>query len=103
MNLDEQAINAVKEYFEAIAQNAMDTTYESVGSGTTFFEFMEMLSIKINQFSSEHVASDVLNLSAKKIENFNAGDGMEVDDVQNLIDAKGEEDIDEEEGEEREY
>jgi hypothetical protein len=99
MNLDEQAINAVKEYFESIAQNAMEITYESVGSGTTFLEFMDVLSIKLNQFAAELVASDVLNLSAKKIENFNGGEGMDVDDVQNLIDTQDEEDLDEEEEE----
>jgi hypothetical protein len=99
MNLDEQAINAVKEYFDSIAQNALDITYEACGSDTTFAEFMEALSIKINQFSSELVASDVLRLSAKTIENFNAGDGMDVDDVQGLIESKGDLDIDEDEDE----
>jgi len=99
MNLDEQAINAVKEYFESIAQNAIDITYEAIGSDTTFAEFMEVLNIKINQFSSELVASDVLHLSAKTIENFNAGEGMDVDDVQGLIESKGDLDIDEDEDE----
>lgn len=100
MNLDEQSINAVKEYFESIAQNAIDFTYEAIGSETTFAEFMEAVNQKINQFSSELVASEVLHLSAKSIENFNAGEGMEVDDVQELIDSNGETDIDEDEDDE---
>ena len=51
MDLDEQAINAVKEYFESIAQNAIDISYEAIGSDTTFAEFMEAVNQKINQFS----------------------------------------------------
>jgi membrane protease subunit (stomatin/prohibitin family) len=99
MNLDEQAINAVKEYFESIAQNAIDVTYEAIGSETTFAEFMEAVNQKINQFSSEIVASEVLHLSAKTIENFNAGEGMDVDDVQVLLESKDDLDIDEDEDE----
>lgn len=87
MDLDEQAINAVKEYFESIAQNAIDTSYESIKHDTTFAEFMEAVNHKINQFSSELVASEVLNLSARTIENFNNGDGMGVDDVQDIIES----------------
>lgn len=89
MNLDEQAVNAVKEYFESIAQNAIDVSYEAIGSETTFAEFMEAVNQKINQFSAELVASEVLHLTAKSIENFNAGEGMDVDDVQDLIESKG--------------
>jgi hypothetical protein len=100
MNLDEQAINAVKEYFESIAQNALDIVYESVGSDTTFAEFMEALNQKVNQLSSELVASEVLSLTARNIENYNAGTGMDVDDVQELIDSNGEMDIDEDEDDE---
>ena len=99
MNLDEQAINAVKEYFESIAQNAIDVSYEAIGSETTFAEFMEAVNQKINQFSSEIVASEVLHLSAKTIENFNAGEGMDVDDVQVLLESKDDLDIDEDEDE----
>ena len=95
MNLDEEAINAVKEYFESIAQSAIDIVFESVDSDTTFAEFMEAVNQKLNQFTSELVASEVLNLSAKTIENFNAGAGMDVDDVQELIDNDGEIDIEE--------
>lgn len=87
MNLDEQAINAVKEYFESIAQNAVDVSYEAIGRDTTFAEFMEAVTIKINQFSSELVASEVLHMSAKSIENFNAGEGINVDDVQALLES----------------
>jgi len=100
MNLDEEAINAVKEYFESIAQNAIDVTYDSVESNTTFAEFMEALNQKINQFTAELVASEVLHLSSKTIENFNAGEGMDVEGVQGLIETKEEFDIDEDEDEE---
>ncbi len=100
MNLDEQAINTVKEYFESITQNAVDIVYESLGSDTTFAEFMEAVHVKINQFSSELVAAEVLNLSGKTIENFNAGEGMDVDDVQEIIDRGGEADVDEDEDDE---
>lgn len=99
MNLDEQAINAVKEYFESITQNAVDAVYESVDSDTTFAEFMEAVNQKVNQLSSELVASEVLNMSAKTIENYNAGTGMDVDDVQEIIDRDGEADLDEEDDE----
>lgn len=99
MNLDEEAINAVKEYFESIAQNAIDVSHEAIGSETTFAEFMEAVNQKINQFSSELVASEVLHLSAKSIENFNAGEGMDVDDVQDLIESKGDAEFDEDEEE----
>jgi hypothetical protein len=94
MNLDEEAINAVKEYFDSIAQNAIDFVYESVGSDTTFAEFMDAVNQKVNQFSSELVASEVLNLPAKTIENFNGGEGMGLEDVQVLIENEGEIDID---------
>jgi len=87
MNLDEQAINAIKEYFESIAQNAIDISFEAVAHDTTFAEFMEAVTIKINQFSSELVASEVLHMSAKSIENFNAGEGINVDDVQALLES----------------
>jgi hypothetical protein len=97
MNLDEDAINAVKEYFDSVALNAVNVVYESVGSDTTFAEFMEAVNHKINQFSSELVASEVLNLSARTIENFNAGEGMNVDDVQDLIESDGAMDTDEDE------
>ena len=99
MSLDEQAINAVKDYFDSIAQNAVDFVYESLGSETTFAEFMEAVTFKLNQFSSELVASEVLNKSAKSIENFNAGEGMGVDDVQGLIETKDDVEIDEDEDE----
>lgn len=99
MNLDEQAINSVKEYFEAIAQNALDDAYETIDNDITFAQFMETLFQKINQFSSEHVATEILHLSAKKIEDFNNGGGMLVDDVQELIDTHDELEMDEDEDE----
>jgi len=95
MNLDEQAINAVKEYFEAITQNALDDAYETVDDDITFAQFMETIVQKIEQFSSEHVASEVLLLSSKAIENYNNGGGMTVDDVQELIDTHDELEMDE--------
>jgi hypothetical protein len=100
MNLDEHAINAVKEYFESISQNAIDICYDSIGSDTTFAEFMEALNQKINQFAAELVASEVLHLSAKAIENFNAGEGVDVEGVQGLIESKDDLDLDEDEDEE---
>jgi hypothetical protein len=99
MNLDEDAINAVKDYFDSIAQNAVDFVYGSVGSDTTFAEFMDAVNQKINQFSSELVASEVLNLPAKIIENFNGGEGMGLEDVQVLIENDGEIEIDEDDDE----
>ena len=89
MNLDEEAINAVKEYFESIAQSAVDVVHESVGSETTFAEFMEAVNVKINLFSAELVASEVLKMTAGSIENFNGGEGVDVDDVQEIIDSGG--------------
>lgn len=99
MNLDEQAINSVKEYFEAIAQNALDDAYETIDDDITFAQFMETLFQKINQFASEHVAAEVLQLSSKAIENYNSGGGMFVDDVQELIDTHDELEMDEDEDE----
>jgi len=95
MNLDEQAINSVKDFFEAIAQNALDDAFETVDPDVTFAQFMEALFQKIDQYASEHVAAEVLHLSAKKIEDFNRGGGMYVDDVQDLIDNHDEEELDE--------
>jgi len=94
MSMDEEAINSVKEYFDSIAQNAVDVVYGAIGSDTTFAEFMDAVSLKINQFSSELVASEVLNLSPGIIENFNGGDGLYTDDVQEIIDNEGIADID---------
>ena len=100
MTLDEQAINSVKEYFEAIAQNALDGAYAGLDDDMSYAEFMESLFEKLNQFSSEHVASEVLHLSSKSIEEYNSGGGMFVDDVQELIDTHDDEDSDFEEDEE---
>jgi hypothetical protein len=100
MNLDEEAIHAVKEYFDSITQNAMDTVFGSVGSDTTYAEFMDSVNQKINQFASELVASEVLDLSAKTIENFNGGEGMGLEDVQVLIENGGENDFDEDDEDE---
>lgn len=99
MTLDELAINSVREYFEVIAQNALDDAYETVDDDITFAQFMETLFQKLNTFSAEHVASEVLDLSSRKIENFNHGGGMTVDDVQELIDTHDDEETDEDEEE----
>ena len=100
LSLDEDAINAVKEYFDSVTQNAVDIVYESISSETTFAEFMEAVNVKINQFSAEMVASEILNMQAKTIENFNAGEGMNVDDVQEMIDNNGETDTAEDDDDE---
>lgn len=100
MSMDEDAINAVKDYFDSIAQNAVDVVYESIGSETTFAEFMMAVNLKIDQFSAEMVAAEILQLPAKTIENFNAGEGLTVDDVQEIIDNDGAAEIDEDEDDE---
>lgn len=99
MSLDERSINAVKEYFESITQNSIDIAYEAVKHDTTFAEFMEAVNQKLNQFSSELVASEVLHMSARRIENFNGGEGIGVDDIQDLIDSNEGADFDEDEDE----
>jgi ketosteroid isomerase-like protein len=94
MNLDEQAINFVKDYFEAIAHNALEDAYHTANEDTTFAEFMETLFQKLGRLSAEHVAAEVLQLSSSKIENYNNGAGMEVDDIQDLIDNYEDEEMD---------
>ena len=90
MTLDEEAIATIKEYFDSITQNAINMVFEASGRDTSFAEFMDAVSYKINQFSSELVASEVLNLPVAAIENYNNGDGMFVEDVQEIIDNDGE-------------
>ena len=97
MNLDEEAINSIKGYFEAITQNALDDAFTVVDNEITFAQFMETLFQKINQYSCEHVAAEILHLSSKTIENFNNGGGMYVDDIQELIDTHDTLDLDEDE------
>jgi len=94
MTLDEQAINFVKDYFEAIAHNALQDAYHAVDEDTTFAEFMETLFQKLGRLSSEHVAAEVLQLSSSKIEKYHHGGGMDVDDIQELIDTHDDEDMD---------
>lgn len=89
MSLDEESIAAVKEYFDSITQNAITMVFEASGRDTSFAEFMDAVTYKINQFSSELVASEVLNVPASTIENYNNGDGMFVEDVQEIIDNDG--------------
>ncbi|MCB5188199.1 hypothetical protein LG200_09335 [Methylobacillus caricis] len=96
MSLDENSINAINDYFPSIAQIALDHTYETVTEDTTFAEFMESLIDRINQYSAEHVATEVLSFSSRKIESINDGTGITVDDVQGFIDNDG----DDEEGDE---
>lgn len=94
MTLDEQAVNSVRDYFEAIAHNALEDAYQAGNEDTTFAEFMETLFQKLGRLSSEHVAAEVLHLSSSKIENYNNGGGMDVDDVQELIDTQDDEELD---------
>ncbi len=94
MSLDERAINTLNEYFPSIAQIALDHTYEVVTEETSFAEFMESLLNKINQYAAEHVATEVLGLSSRKIETINDGTGISVDDIQDLIDTAGDDDQD---------
>lgn len=99
MSLDEQAISSIKEYFEAIALNALDDTCEAIDNDITFEQFMETLFQKLNRFSSEHVAAEILHLSPTAIANYNSGGGLFVDDVQELIDTHEDFDPDDEEDE----
>lgn len=94
MNLDEQAINSVRDYFEAIGHNALEDAFQTVSEDTTFAEFMETLFQKLSRLASEHVAAEVLQLSSGTIENYNNGGGMDVDDVQELIDDYEDEEMD---------
>ena len=100
MSLDEDAINTATEYFESFALNAVNIVHESVDSDTTFAEFMEKINIKINQFAAELVASEVLSMTANTIEAFNNGEGLTVDEVQEIIDNGGVADRDEDEDDE---
>lgn len=99
MDLDEQAINAVKDYFDAIAQNALDDAYATVDPDVTFAQFMETLFQRIDQYASEHVAAEILHLSPKSISNYNSGGGVFIDDIQERIDTYDDEELDEEEDE----
>ncbi|MCB5190075.1 hypothetical protein LG198_04975 [Methylobacillus arboreus] len=94
MSLDENAIHSINEYFPSIAQIALDHTYEVVTEDTTFAEFMESLIDRINQYSAEHVATEVLGLSSRKIETINDSTGITVDDVQDFIDNAGDDEED---------
>ncbi len=94
MTLDEEAIAAIKEYIDSIAMNAVNMVYEASGRDTSFAEFMEAVTMKFNQFSAELVASEVLNVPPRTIESFNGGDGMTVEDVQDIIDNDGELELD---------
>jgi hypothetical protein len=99
MSLDEKAINSVNEYFSAIAQNAVDNAYGIIDEETTFTEFMENVTNYLHQFASEHVASEVLEMSSQSIEKYNGGTGIYVDDIQALIENKDGEDEDEDDAE----
>ena len=58
------------------------------------------INIKINQFAAELVASEVLSMTASSIEAFNNGEGLTVDEVQEIIDNGGVADRDEDEDDE---
>lgn len=103
MSLDEKSISATNEYFAEIAQSAVNSAFEESDPDTTFAEFMENLTSYMHRLASEHVASEVLAMSSRAIENYNNGNGMYVDDIQALIEEKDGEDedgLDDEENEE---
>lgn len=102
MSLNEKAILTINEYFAELAQNAVNIAYGECDEDTTFEEFIENLTNYIHLLSSEHVASEVLDMSSSKISNFNNGSGITVEDVQSLIDQKEDglnDEEDEDEGE----
>ena len=102
MTLDEKSINALNEYFAEIAQNAVNMAYEETDEDTTFSEFMDNLTNYLHQLSSEHIATEVLGMSSRAVEKYNAGSGMFVDDIQALIEEKEEGLEEDEDGDEDE-
>jgi len=97
MSLNEKAIHTINEYFAEIAQSAVNIAYGESDEDTTFEEFMEQLTHYVHLLSSEHVASEVLELSSGTIEKYNGGSGMMVEDIQALIEQKEDEgELDEE-------
>lgn len=88
MSLNEKAIQTINEYFAELAQSAVNIAYGESDEDTTFEEFMENLTHYLHSLSSEHVAAEVLAMSSGKIEKFNGGNGMAVEDVQALIEQK---------------
>ena len=97
MSLNKKSIHSINEYFSELAQSAVDIAYGEHTDETSFAEFMESLTHHLHLLSSEHVASEVLNLSFSALEKYNDGSGIGIDDVQALIEQKeedGELDID---------
>ena len=88
MSLNEKSIHAINEYFAELAQSAVNIAYGESDEDTTFEEFMEQLTHYVHLLASEHVAAEVLEMSSTKIQNFNGGSGMMVEDIQSLIDQK---------------
>ena len=96
MSLNEKSIHAINEYFAELAQSAVNIAYGESDEDTTFEEFMEQLTHYVHLLSSEHVASEVLAMSSSKIQNYNGGSGMMVEDIQALIVQKEDGEMDEE-------
>ena len=88
MSLNEKSIHAINEYFAELAQSAVNIAYGESDEDTTFEEFMEQVTHYVHLLASEHVAAEVLEMSSTKIQNFNGGSGMMVEDIQSLIDQK---------------
>lgn len=88
MALNEKAIHTINEYFAELAQSAVNIAYGESDEDTTFEEFMEQLTHYVHLMASEHVAAEVLEMSSTKIQNFNGGSGIMVEDIQSLIDQK---------------
>ena len=88
MSLNEKAIHTINEYFAELAQSAVNIAYGESDEDTTFEEFMEQLTHYVHLLASEHVATEVLAMTSSKIENYNGGSGIMVEDVQALIEQK---------------
>ncbi|MGQ0442698.1 MAG: hypothetical protein ACT4OH_04505, partial [Methylophilaceae bacterium] len=85
MSLNEKSIHTINEYFAELAQGAVNIAYGERDDETTFEEFMQNLTHYLHLLSSEHVATEILAMSSSKIQNFNGGSGITIEDVQALI------------------
>ncbi len=93
MSLNEKSIHAIHEYFAELSQSAINIAYGEHDEDTSFTEFMEKLTHYLHLLSSEHIASEVLELPSSAIEKYNDGNGMTIDNIQMLIEQKEDEDI----------
>ena len=103
MSLNEKSIYAVNEYFAELAQSAVNIAYGESDEDTSFAEFMENATHYLHLLASEHVATEVLELSSSSIEKYNDGNGLTVDDVQALIEEDEDEGDDDDENNEESY